>query len=163
MNCGEARQKLVGQVFVLKSDNYLSKREADAEERRKKHGKILFGRFVPNTKRPGHLERTTAFVNSGNRYVSFLKKREEVPRLSILENYQQISRIMRSSFLKGREYDVRIKNNTITPEEMMRKNEEDETTKKMTAILRQMNSPRNTFTGPASGKSPSPSPVKAPI
>ena len=87
MNSGEAKQKLVGSVYVLKSDYYLNKKEADAEERRRKRGKILFGRFVPNTKRPDHLERTTAFVNSQNKYISFLKKREEVPRLSILENY----------------------------------------------------------------------------
>ena len=161
VNMGEAKNTLVGNVFVLQNDYYLTKREADMEERHAKRDKMLFGKFIPNTKSPAHLEKTTSFVNSQNDYVSFLKKKEEVPRLSILENYKQISRIMRNSFLKSKEYEVRIKNNTMTAEEMTKKNEEDETTKKMTAILKQMNSPRNTFAG-ARRTSPSPTPSKSP-
>lgn len=75
----------------------------------------------------------------------FCGSKDEIPRLSILENYKQISRIMRNSFLKAKDIEQRFKSNALSSEELKKKKEEEENTKKLTKILKQMNSPRNAF------------------
>jgi len=102
-------------------------------------------RFVPNNKSPSHIKNASGFINSSNGFETFLRKKDEIPRLSILENYKQISRIMRNSFLKAKDLEQRFKNNALSNEELKKKKEEEENTKKLTKILKQMNSPRNAF------------------
>lgn len=102
-------------------------------------------KFVPNSKSPTHIKTGSGFINSTNGFETFLKKKDEIPRLSILENYKQISRIMRNSFLKAKDIEQRFKNNALSNEELKKKKEEEENTKKLTKILKQMNSPRNAF------------------
>lgn len=62
-------------------------------------------KFIPNKKAPDHIKNATTFINSSNGFATFLNRQDEIPRLSVLENYKQISRIMRNSFLKN--YKVR--------------------------------------------------------
>ena len=110
--------------------------------------KTVQAKFVPNTKNPAHIKNMSGYINSKNGFETFLKKKDEIPRLSILENYKQISRIMRNSFLKAKDLEQRFKNNALTNEELKKKNEEEENTMKLTKILKQMNSPRNAFATP---------------
>ena len=52
---------------------------------------------------------------------------------------------MTNCYLKSKEFQHKYKNNVLTQEEIDRKNEEDENTKRMTKILKEMNSPRNMY------------------
>jgi hypothetical protein len=52
----------------------------------------------------------TKFENSMNAYQTFLNDKSELPRLSILDNYKQIMRIMTNSYMKGTEYQNKFKN-----------------------------------------------------
>jgi hypothetical protein len=52
---------------------------------------------------------------------------------------------MRNSFLKAKDIEQRFKSNALSNEELKKKKEEEENTKKLTKILKQMNSPRNVF------------------
>ncbi|CAI2374645.1 unnamed protein product [Moneuplotes crassus] len=102
-------------------------------------------KFVPNNKNPSHIRNASGYMNSNNNFETFLKRNDEAPRLAILENYKQISRVMRNTFLKAKDLEQRFKNNALTSEELRKKKEEEENTKKLTKILKQMNSPRNAF------------------
>jgi hypothetical protein len=102
-------------------------------------------KFVPNTRQPTHIKNSSGFINSTNGFETFLRKKDEIPRLSILENYRQISKIMRNSFLRAKDIEQRFKNNALSQDELKKKREEEENTKKLTKILKQMNSPRNAF------------------
>lgn len=44
------------------------------------------------------------YENTMNQYATFLNDKSELPRLSILDNYKQIMRIMTNSYIKGSEY-----------------------------------------------------------
>lgn len=44
------------------------------------------------------------FENNNNGFATFLNDKGELPRLSILDNYKQIMRIMTNSYIKGSEY-----------------------------------------------------------
>jgi hypothetical protein len=50
------------------------------------------------------------YENSMNGYSTFLNEKGELPRLSILDNYKQIMRIMTNSYIKGSEYQNKFKN-----------------------------------------------------
>ena len=52
---------------------------------------------------------------------------------------------MTNCYLKSKEFEVKLKSNVLSDDEKQKKNEEDEDTKKMTLILKQMNSPRNMY------------------
>jgi hypothetical protein len=52
---------------------------------------------------------------------------------------------MTNSYLRGKEFEMRYKNNMLSPEEALKKREEEDNTKKMTSILKQMNYPRNVY------------------
>ena len=107
--------------------------------------KTALARFIPTTRSPNDIICSTNVINSANGFATFLHKEDEIPRLSVLENYKQISRIMRNSFLKAKDIEQRFKNNALSNEELKRKREEEENNKKLTKILKQMNSPRNAF------------------
>lgn len=80
-----------------------------------------------------------------NGYGTFLSDREELPRLSILDNYKQIMRIMTNSYIKGSEYQNKFKNrmekDIINDEDYQRFKEEETNTKKMSTILKSLNQP----------------------
>ena len=85
------------------------------------------------------------FENSYNGYQTFLNDKSELPRLSILDNYKQIMRIMTKSYIKGNEYQNKFKNrmekDIINDEEYQRFKEEETNTKKMSTILKSLNAP----------------------
>ena len=56
-------------------------------------------------KLPARLRSTNMeFENNKNGFATFLNDKGELPRLSILDNYKQIMRIMNNSYIKGGEY-----------------------------------------------------------
>ena len=65
-----------------------------------------------------------------------------MPRLSILDNYKQIMRIMNNSYIKGGEYQNKFKNrmekDIINDEEYKKFKEEEINTKKMSTILKSL-------------------------
>ena len=80
-----------------------------------------------------------------NGYQTFLNEKGELPRLSILDNYKQIMRIMTNSYIKGSEYQNKFKNrmenDIMKDEEYQRFKEEENNTKKMSTILKSLNAP----------------------
>jgi hypothetical protein len=56
-----------------------------------------------------------------------LKAEEELPRLSILENYKKISRIMTNSFLRSKENNGRYNLGLGMSEEQLKKKQEEDT------------------------------------
>ena len=96
--------------------------------------------------KPSRLRNTNAkFENSTNGYQTFLNDKSELPRLSILDNYKQIMRIMTNSYMKGSEYQNKFKNrmekDIINDEEYQKFKEEETNTKKMSTILKSLNVP----------------------
>ena len=85
------------------------------------------------------------YENSSNNYHMFLKDKTELPRLSILDNYKQINRIMTNSYIKGNEYQQKFNNrmakDIVNDEEYMKFKEEEANTKKMATILKSLNHP----------------------
>jgi hypothetical protein len=80
-----------------------------------------------------------------NKYANFLNDKTELPRLSILDNYKQIMRIMTTSYIKGNEYQQkfgnRLKKDIENDEEYLKFKEEEVNTKKMSTILKGLNNP----------------------
>jgi len=59
----------------------------------------------------GRLRTTnTKYENNKNDFALFLNDKSELPRLSILDNYKQIMRIMTNSYIKGSEYHNKFQN-----------------------------------------------------
>jgi hypothetical protein len=85
------------------------------------------------------------FENNNNGFATFLNDKGELPRLSILDNYKQIMRIMTNSYIKGSEYQNKFKNrmekDIINDEEYQKFKEEETNTKKMSTILKSLNHP----------------------
>jgi len=78
-------------------------------------------------------------------YQTFLNDKGELPRLSILDNYKQIMRIMTNSYIKGSEYENKFANrltkDIVNDEEYIKFKEEEANTKKMSTILKSLNHP----------------------
>ncbi len=87
-----------------------------------------------------------SFINTHNNFGTFLHDREELPRLSILQNYQQITRIMTSNYIKSVEFDKKYRNrdhqDVMGDEDYVKFKEEEHNSKKMSTILKSLNSPR---------------------
>lgn len=107
--------------------------------------------------KPGVSERSTferlhttgdKFQTEINDYKLFLQDPEELPRLSILDNYKQITRIMTSQYIKAKEEDKKYRNKSQadtgadTDVDFQRYKEEKTNTMKMSTILKTLNSPR---------------------
>ena len=95
---------------------------------------------------PTRLRQTNAkYENNSNGYSTFLNEKAELPRLSILDNYKQIMRIMTNSYNKGGEYQNKFKNrmekDIIHDEEYQKFKEEQLNTMKMSTILKSLNAP----------------------
>ena len=82
-------------------------------------------------------------MNATNGFETFLKQREELPRLSILENYKEINRIMTNCYMKSFEFEKKYRNSEPTgDEDFNRYKEEEKNSRKMTTILKSLNSPK---------------------
>lgn len=81
-----------------------------------------------------------------NNYKTFLSDREELPRLSILDNYKQIMRIMTNSYIKSADAERKFKNvdpkSAAKDPEFAKYKEEEQNTMKMSTILKSLNSPK---------------------
>lgn len=91
------------------------------------------------------------FMTSTNAFTTFLTDKEDLPRLSILQNYDQIMRIMNSTYMRGVELEKKY---SQTPggggvmfeimnqdQEYMKYKEDEQNTKKMSSILMHINTP----------------------
>lgn len=89
--------------------------------------------------------RSTAdnFMSGSNGYKTFLADVEELPRLSILDNYKRIKQIMNANYVKGisveKKYRNRTKQDLEADEEYAKFKEEETNSKKMSTILRSLN------------------------
>eukprot|EP00347_Sterkiella_histriomuscorum_P017613 403348668 len=87
-----------------------------------------------------------SFIGQSNNFRTFLQEKQELPRLSILQNYTQIMRIMTQNYIKSVEYDQKYKNRDQTDilgdDDYVKFKEEEVNTKKMSTILKSLNSPR---------------------
>jgi hypothetical protein len=76
-------------------------------------------------------------------YKTFLSDQEEMPRLSILDNYKQIMRIMTNSYVKSFEEEKKFRNRDAKDiekdPEYARYKEEKTNTLKMSTILKSLN------------------------
>lgn len=82
-------------------------------------------------------------LNSVNKFNTFLPSNNENPRLTVLSNFKEISRIMTNSFLKQKELEAKYRNQTIPIEEHRNKEEEDACTGKMTVLMKKMLTTKN--------------------
>lgn len=71
------------------------------------------------------------------------------PRLAVLENFKEISRIMTQNFITHKKLEKRYEKSSIPKMEMSRKRIEEEAANRMTNILKMMHSPNN-FSQPLS-------------
>jgi hypothetical protein len=83
----------------------------------------------------------------GSTYESFcpMDKSASVqnPRLAVLENFKEISRIMTQNFITHKRLEKRYEKSSIPKLEMNRKRIEEEAANRMTNILKMMHSPNN--------------------
>ena len=84
-------------------------------------------------------------MTENNSYSIFLQENEELPRLSILDNYKSVNRIMTSSYLKSFKDEIlfRSEKNSYNDPYFVKYQEERINTLKMSTILKTINSPRN--------------------
>lgn len=75
----------------------------------------------------------TTFLNQKNTFEKFLHEKGDMPRLSVLDNYRQINRIMTRNYLKK---------NAQQQQQQAPNAEEEENVKKMSDILMKLNSPK---------------------
>ena len=68
--------------------------------------------------------------------------KEENSRLTVLQNFKEINRIMTSNFLKNKQLEKKFKSR-IPADVMYKKGQEDSATSNMTNIMKKMHSPRN--------------------
>lgn len=89
----------------------------------------------------------TVTLDMGSTYESFcpLDKSASVqnPRLAVLENFKEISRIMTQNFITHKRLEKRYEKSSIPKLEMNRKRIEEEAANRMTNILKMMHSPNN--------------------
>lgn len=88
------------------------------------------------------------FQTEINDYKLFLQDADELPRLSILDNYKQITRIMTSQYIKSGDEEKKFRNRSSVDVDVdkdpdyARYQEERSNTMKMSTILKTLNSPK---------------------
>jgi len=79
-------------------------------------------------------------------YKTFITDQEDMPRLSILDNYKQIMRIMTNSYVRSFEEEKKFRNRDVKDvekdPEFAKYREERTNTLKMSTILKSLNSPK---------------------
>lgn len=85
------------------------------------------------------------YEGNKNKFGTFLNDKGELPRLSILDNYKQIMRIMNHTKKVGDEQAIKFKNrlekDMLQDEEYLRFKEEQNNTLKMGTILKSLQAP----------------------
>ena len=86
----------------------------EIEEKEQKKKDMLAGDFKPaylNNKIKGVARKNEdSFLATAHTFDTFMGEREDLPRLSILSNYEQIMRIMTTNYMKSKELDQRYRN-----------------------------------------------------
>ena len=84
-----------------------------------------------------------SFIQGGNKYEHHLQDFDEMPRLSILNNYKRIKQIMNTNYVNGfkmeQKYRNRTKQDSDQDPEWAKYKEEKQNSKKMSTILRSLN------------------------
>ena len=79
-------------------------------------------------------------------YKTFITDQEDMPRLSILDNYKQIMLIMTNSYVRSFEEEKKFRNRDVKDvekdPEFAKYREERTNTLKMSTILKSLNSPK---------------------
>ena len=83
------------------------------------------------------------YMQGANRYDQLLTDFDEMPRLSILNNYKRIKQIMNTNYVKGfaieQKYNNRTKQDSDADPEWQKYKEEKQNSMKMGTILRSLN------------------------
>jgi hypothetical protein len=132
-NKAESKGSIKNDAFTLHETSYNAEREKNIEDHINNKQKILHGEFLtstafdnangPDWTKKTHNERMSgamktaglkrntlhntgdAFICGGNRYEQHLGDFDEMPRLSILNNYKRIKQIMNKNYVKGFEIE----------------------------------------------------------
>uniref|UniRef100_A0A7S3MMG0 Uncharacterized protein n=1 Tax=Favella ehrenbergii TaxID=182087 RepID=A0A7S3MMG0_9SPIT len=161
-------------AFTIHETSYNAERERRIEEHIEHKLNILGGEFRcskafdnsmgPDWAQKSHKERATnsvvnnsmkrktlmntgdAFITGGNRFENHLADFDEMPRLSILNNYKRIKQIMNKNYVKGFEIEQKYANRTKQDNEhdpeFAKYTEEKMNSLKMSTILRSLNGTR---------------------
>lgn len=107
------------------------------------HGSKQFKRSSPSpTKTFDEVRGASPEINSYNNIKQNLPTDKEFPRLSVLQNFKEISRIMTSTFLKNKQLEKKYQSRL--PHDMRAKqDQENAVTSQMTGIMKRMHSPRS--------------------
>lgn len=107
-NSKDGRKLINREGFLLSPDEsavsqYMTSKEEEQWQRRIKglsqqRGVGFYKDFKVNS--PKVEAAISNYMNEGSHFNTYLNQKDEIPRLSILENYKQISRIMRSTYMK---------------------------------------------------------------
>ena len=167
----ESKQAIKNDKFTMFETSYNATREKALEEQIEHKRRTIGGQFLcskafdnnigPDWSQKTHKERmkttlqstdikrstlmTTgdAFISGGNKYETQLTDFDEMPRLSILNNYKRIKQIMNKNYVKGFEMEQKYRNRTQQDNEhdpeWAKYNEEKLNSQKMSTILRSLN------------------------
>ena len=113
-NKSDARKTIRAQNFGLYYEEFEGHKEVEQKDRLNKKLARLAGEFKPafNNDKTQGVARTTddAYLATAHTFDTFMGEREDLPRLSILSNYEQIMKIMHANYVKSKELDVKYKN-----------------------------------------------------
>lgn len=76
-----------------------------------------------------------------DKYIPSDKKGPNNPRLAVLENFKEISRIMTQNFLSHKKIEERYNKSAIPKAELTRMRMEGDAQNRMTSVLKMMHSP----------------------
>ena len=136
----ESKQNIKNDAFTIHENHYEAARHKQIEDHVQHKANIIGGEFMcskafdnnmgPDWTKKTQKERTVGmmknaglkrntlantadvFIAGGNRYDTQLKDFDEMPRLSILNNYKRIKQIMNTSYVKGFSIEHKYRNRT---------------------------------------------------
>ena len=167
----EAKQDIKTDGLAMHQNNFNLTHEKKLEDQISQKAKILHGEFMcssafdnnngPDWHKKSHKDRVAgiaknagmkrntlmntgdAFITGGNRYDNHLQDFDEMPKLSILNNYRRIKQIMNTNYVKGfsieQKYQNRTKQDSDQDPEWAKYKEEKQNSMKMSTILRSLN------------------------
>lgn len=150
-NKSDARKSLKSDNFGLYYDDYYSKEKKDIIDKNLRKSGMLAGDFRPsyqNNFTQGIVRAPEeSFLASSHNFETFLaQQKEDLPRFSILNNYDQIMRIMTQNYMRSQERDAmyrnRDKKDLETDEDYAQYVDEQANTRKMSNILKRLNTPK---------------------
>ena len=154
-----------GKDYVLSRNKYEAVNQKSMDEWQESKDAFKGGEFKKSfihnnacySDKPGVSERSsfTRLHTTGDKYLTeindyklFLGDPDELPRLSILDNYKQITRIMTSQYIKSSEEEKKFRNRSSVDVDVdkdadyARYQEARTNTMKMSTTLKTLNSPR---------------------